>query len=78
MVEGTGDSLALLVAALLTFIVQSSSAVTIFGISLAAVGPLSVDQAMSPLGPLASLLRRRASLSLKIVRKQAIYLTQGA
>ena len=41
MLERTGDSLALafLVAALLTFIVQSSSAVTVFGISLAAVGP---------------------------------------
>ena len=48
MLEGTGDSLALafLVAALLTFIVQSSSAVTVFGISLAAVGLLSVDQAI--------------------------------
>ena len=48
MVEGTGDSLALafLVAAILTFAVQSSSAVSIFGISLAAVGLLSVDQAI--------------------------------
>ncbi|MDE0523525.1 MAG: Na/Pi symporter [Boseongicola sp.] len=48
MIDGTGDSLALafLVAALLTFAVQSSSAVTIFGISLAAVGLLSVDQAI--------------------------------
>ena len=48
MIEGTGDSLALafLVAALLTFVVQSSSAVTIFGISFAAVGLLSVDQAI--------------------------------
>ena len=48
MVEGTGNSpaLAFLVAALLAFIVQSSSAVTIFGISLAAVGLLSVDQAI--------------------------------
>ena len=46
MIEGTGDSLAFafLVAALLTIAVQSSSAVTIFGISLAAVGLLSVDQ----------------------------------
>ena len=46
LLEGTGDSLALafLAAALLTFIVQSSSAVTVFGISLAAVGVLSVDQ----------------------------------
>ena len=46
LLEGTGDSLALafLVAALLTFIVQSSSAVTVFGISLAAVGVLSIDQ----------------------------------
>ena len=44
LLEGTGDSLALafLVAALLTFIVQSSSAVTVFGISLAAVGLLSM------------------------------------
>ena len=48
LLEGTGDSLALafLVAALLTFVVQSSSAVTVFGISLAAVGVLSVDQAI--------------------------------
>ena len=48
MIEGTGDSLALafLVSALLTFAVQSSSAVSIFGISLAAVGLLSVDQAI--------------------------------
>ena len=48
MLAGTGDSLALafLVAAFLTFIVQSSSAVTVFGISLAAVGLLSVDQAI--------------------------------
>ena len=48
MLEGTGDSLALafLVAALLTFVVQSSSAVTVFGISLAAVGLLSIDQAI--------------------------------
>ena len=46
MLEGTGNSLALafLVAALLTFVVQSSSAVTVFGISLAAVGLLSIDQ----------------------------------
>lgn len=46
MIEGTGESLALafLVAAFLTFVVQSSSAVTIFGISLAAVGLLSADQ----------------------------------
>ena len=48
MLEGTGDSplLAFFVAALLTSIVQSSSAVSVFGISLAAVGLLSVDQAM--------------------------------
>ena len=48
MLEGTGDSLALafVVAALLTAIVQSSSAVSVFGISLAAVGVLSVDQAI--------------------------------
>ena len=48
MLEGTGDSLALafLVAAFLTFIVQSSSAVAVFGISLATVGLLSVDQAI--------------------------------
>ena len=48
MLEGTGDSLALafLVAALLTFIVQSSSEVTVFGISLAAVGIFSVEQAI--------------------------------
>ena len=48
MLEGTGESLALafMVAALLTAIVQSSSAVSVFGISLAAVGVLSVDQAI--------------------------------
>ena len=48
MLEGNGESLALafVVAAFLTFIVQSSSAVTVFGISLAAVGLLSVDQAV--------------------------------
>lgn len=48
LLEGTGDSplLAFFVAALLTFIVQSSTAVTVFGISLAAVGLLSVDQAI--------------------------------
>ena len=48
LLEGAGDSLTLafLVAALLTFTVQSSSAVTVFGISLATVGLLSVDQAI--------------------------------
>ena len=48
MVEGTGDSLilAFLVAALLTFVVQSSGAVSIFGISLAAVGVVTIDQAI--------------------------------
>ena len=46
--EGTGNSaaLAFVVAALLTALVQSSSAVSVFGISLAAVGVLSVDQAI--------------------------------
>ena len=48
MLEGTGESLVLafLVAALLTCIVQSSSAVSVFGISLATVGVISVDQAL--------------------------------
>ena len=48
MIEGTGDSLflAFLVAALLTSIVQSSSAVCVFGISLATVGVISIDQAI--------------------------------
>ena len=48
MLEGTGESLVLafLVAALLTFIVQSSSAVSVFGISLATVEVISVDQAL--------------------------------
>ena len=48
MLEGTGNSLApaFVVAAFLTFIVQSSSAVSVFGISLAAVGVISVDQAI--------------------------------
>ena len=45
---GTGNSMALafFVAALLTFIVQSSGAVSVFGISLAAVDIISVDQAI--------------------------------
>ena len=48
MVKETGDSLVLafMVAAVLTFIVQSSSAVSAFGISLAAVGVISIDQAI--------------------------------
>ena len=48
MLEGTGDSLflAFLAAALLTSIVQSSSAVCVFGISLATVDVLSIDQAI--------------------------------
>ena len=48
MLEGTGDSaaLAFVVAAFLTALVQSSSAVSVFGISLAAVGVLSIDQAI--------------------------------
>ncbi len=48
MVEGTGHSLllAFAVAAALTFVVQSSGAVSAFGISLAAVGIVSVDQAI--------------------------------
>ena len=48
ILEGTGNSLALafVVAALLTFIAQSSSAVSVFGISLATVGVISVDQAI--------------------------------
>ena len=48
MLQGTGDSLffAFLVAALLTSIVQSSSAVCVFGISMATVGVLSIDQAI--------------------------------
>ena len=46
LVEGTGESLilAFLVAAFLTTIVQSSSAVSVFGISMAAIGVISVDQ----------------------------------
>ena len=48
MLEWTGDSpaLAFLVAAVLTAVVQSSGAVTVFGVSLAAVGVLTVDQAI--------------------------------
>ena len=48
MLESSGDSLALafLVAALLTALVQSSGAITVFGISLATVGVISVDQAI--------------------------------
>ena len=48
MLESTGESIALafLVAAFLTFVVQSSSVVTVLGINLAAVGLISVDQAI--------------------------------
>ena len=48
MVEGTGYSplLAFVVAAALTLVVQSSGAVSVFGISLATVGVISIDQAM--------------------------------
>ena len=46
MLEGTGKSLAFafLVAALLTAILQSANAVCVFGIGLASVGVISVDQ----------------------------------
>ena len=46
--EETGNSLflAFAVAALLTFAVQSSGAVSIFGISLAAIDVISIDQAI--------------------------------
>ena len=48
LVEGPGRSLilAFLVASLLTAIVQSSSAVSVFGISMAVTGIISVDQAI--------------------------------
>lgn len=48
MVTDTGGSLVLafLVAVVLTAIVQSSSAVSVFGISVATVGVISVDQAI--------------------------------
>ena len=48
LLEGTGESLvlSLLTAAALTFVVQSSGAVSIFGISLASTGIISVDQAI--------------------------------
>ena len=48
MLESTGESIALAfaVAAFLTFVVQSSSVVTVLGINLAAVGLVSVDQAI--------------------------------
>ena len=48
VVESTGHSpmLALVVAAALTLVVQSSAAVSAFGISLAAVGVVSADQAI--------------------------------
>ena len=48
MVEGSGDSLVLAfsIAALLTFIVQSSGAVSVFGIGLATAGVISIDQAI--------------------------------
>ena len=46
LLEGTGESpaLAFLAAALLTCVVQSSSAVSVFGFSLAEVGVISVEQ----------------------------------
>lgn len=48
MVAATADSLllAFVVGAVLTFIVQSSSAVSVFGISLAAIAVISIDQAI--------------------------------
>ncbi|MYF06487.1 MAG: hypothetical protein F4233_01130 [Rhodospirillaceae bacterium] len=48
MMTGTGDSLVLafLVSAALTFVVQSSGAVSVFAIGLAAVNVVSVDQAL--------------------------------
>ena len=48
MLEGTGSSLflAFMVAALLTSILQSANAVCVFGIGLASVGIISVEQAM--------------------------------
>ena len=48
MLEGTGKSLALafVVAAFLTAILQSANAVCVFGIGLASVGVISVDQAI--------------------------------
>lgn len=48
MVTGTGGSLviAFLVAVVLTAVVQSSSAVSVFGISVATIGVISVDQAI--------------------------------
>lgn len=48
MLEGTGSSLflAFMVAALLTSILQSANAVCVFGIGLASVGVISVEQAM--------------------------------
>ena len=80
MLEGTGESLALafLVAALLTCIVQSSSAVSVFGISLASVGVVSVDQAImiiygSCLGSSAILYLLSASLTGRS-RQVAMYM----
>ena len=48
LLQGTGDSpaLAFVAGAFLTALVQSSSVVSVFGISLAAVGVLSIDQAI--------------------------------
>ena len=48
MMTGTGDSLvfAFLISAVLTFIVQSSGAVSVFAIGLASVHVVSVDQAL--------------------------------
>ena len=48
MLEGTGQSLALafVVAAFLTAILQSANAICVFGIGLATVGVISVDQAI--------------------------------
>ena len=55
MLEGTGKSLALafVVAAFLTAILQSANAVCVFGIGLASVGVISVDQAKDAAAPLA-------------------------
>ncbi len=80
MVEGTGNSplLALAVAAFLTFIVQSSSVVAVFGISLASVGMISIDQAiMTMYGSFLGSAAILSVLSAKLIgrsRQAAMYL----
>ena len=80
MLDGTGNSLllAFMVAALLTSILQSANAVCVFGIGLASVGVISLDQAImviygSCLGSAAVLYLLSAGLSGRS-RQVAMYM----